>query len=293
MNNINTIQKNIISSNITHILKYIYLSYCDKKIYSISSYIKKSLSFNEIIILYKNIFEEEINDLQEMSFNIATFYVKLFHIYASLLFSFMDAKELLINFLQTSNKDIYNLEETYYDSFDYINNNYFIFKLKELHNTELSFLMKTLHISQDYNNINSFKNVDLKEISNNLINAKIDNNIYSIENNTYIDKDYYNYINSIHHIFFRLTNFKKSLELLGENIISNNDFNKYIKNNDLQELVNDTRNTIVSFYINYETEYSLYLKYYQKLIEQRIKNIITLQIANINTNIDLLLEINN
>ena len=98
MNNINTIQKNIISSNITHILKYIYLSYCDKKIYSISSYIKKSLSFNEIIILYKNIFEEEINDLQEMSFNIATFYVKLFHIYASLLFSFMDAKELLINF---------------------------------------------------------------------------------------------------------------------------------------------------------------------------------------------------
>ena len=153
--------------------------------------------------------------------------------------------------------------------------------------------MKTLHISQDYNNINSFKNVDLKEISNNLINAKIDNNIYSIENNTYIDKDYYNYINSIHHIFFRLTNFKKSLELLGENIISNNDFNKYIKNNDLQELVNDTRNTIVSFYINYETEYSLYLKYYQKLIEQRIKNIITLQIANINTNIDLLLEINN
>ena len=293
MNNINTIQKNIISSNITHILKYIYLSYCDKKIYSISSYIKKSLSFNEIIILYKNIFEEEINDLQEMSFNIATFYVKLFHIYASLLFSFMDAKELLINFLQTSNKDIYNLEETYYDSFDYINNNYFIFKLKELHNTGLSFLMKTLHISQDYNNINSFKNVDLKEISNNLINAKIDNNIYSIENNTYIDKDYYNYINSIHHIFFRLTNFKKSLELLGENIISNNDFNKYIKNNDLQELVNDTRNTIVSFYINYETEYSLYLKYYQKLIEQRIKNIITLQIANINTNIDLLLEINN
>ena len=293
MNNINTIQKNIISSNITHILKYIYLSYCDKKIYSISSYIKKSLSFNEIIILYKNIFEEEINDLQEMSFNIATFYVKLFHIYASLLFSFMDAKELLINFLQTSNKDIYNLEETYYDSFDYINNNYFIFKLKELHNTELSFLMKTLHISQDYNNINSFKNVDLKEISNNLINAKIDNNNSSIENNTYIDKDYYNYINSIHHIFFRLTNFKKSLELLGENIISNNDFNKYIKNNDLQELVNDTRNTIVSFYINYETEYSLYLKYYQKLIEQRIKNIITLQIANINTNIDLLLEINN
>ena len=80
---------------------------------------------------------------------------------------------------------------------------------------------------------------------------------------------------------------------MGENIISNNDFNKYIKNNDLQELVNDTRNTIVSFYINYETEYSLYLKYYQKLIEQRIKNIITLQIANINTNIDLLLEINN
>ena len=293
MNNINTIQKNIISSNITHILKYIYLSYCDKKIYSISSYIKKSLSFNEIIILYKNIFEEEINDLHEMSFNIATFYVKLFHIYASLLFSFMDAKELLINFLQTSNKDIYNLEETYYDSFDYINNNYFIFKLKELHNTELSFLMKTLHISQDYNNINSFKNVDLKEISNNLINAKIDNNNSSIENNTYIDKDYYNYINSIHHIFFRLTNFKKSLELLGENIISNNDFNKYIKNNDLQELVNDTRNTIVSFYINYETEYSLYLKYYQKLIEQRIKNIIILQIENINTNIDLLLEINN
>ena len=49
---------------------------------------------------------------------------------------------------------------------------------------------------------------------------------------------------------------------MGENIISNNDFNKYIKNNDLQELVNDTRNTIVSFYINYETEYSLYLKYY-------------------------------
>ena len=293
MNNINTIQKNIISSNITHILKYIYLSYCDKKIYSISSYIKKSLSFNEIIILYKNIFEEEINDLHEMSFNIATFYVKLFNIYASLLFSFMDAKELLINFLQTSNKDIYNLEETYYDSFDYINNNYFIFKLKELHNTELSFLMKTLHISQDYNNINSFKNVDLKEISNNLINAKIDNNNSSIENNTYIDKDYYNYINSIHHIFFRLTNFKKSLELLGENIISNNDFNKYIKNNDLQELVNDTRNTIVSFYINYETEYSLYLKYYQKLIEQRIKNIIILQIENINTNIDLLLEINN